>query len=60
MHSCTQEFSLISVDVDSLNFVNILQKNISWYVLRAIAQHVIWNLIVVQMLMAIYKLLNLI
>ena len=59
-------FSLISVDVDSLNFVHFSQKNISWYVPRTatqheiplinfekgfpetIAQHVIWNLIVVQ------------
>ena len=59
-------FSLISVDVDSLNFVHFSQKNIFWYVPRTatqheiplmnfekgfpetIAQHVIWNLIVVQ------------
>ena len=59
-------FSLIIVDVDSLNFVHFSQKNISWYVPRTatqheiplmnfekgfpetIAQHVIWNLIVVQ------------
>ena len=58
--------SLISVDVDSLNFVHFSQKNISWYVPRTatqheiplmnfeqgfpetIAQHTMWNLIVVQ------------
>ena len=32
-------FSLIIVDVDSLNFVHFLQKNISWYVPRTATQH---------------------